>query len=98
MGVRISLEQRPASGILPDDLREAMEEALSALDDIELRYRRDRDGLQAWLGPDRSKERLLARLQARYKAEREPVVAWLLQLRSSSAAGKVRSIEISEPA
>jgi hypothetical protein len=82
MTVQVVLERSPPN---PSyfDLGAEREEAVAALEDIDARYERDRDGIQRWIGPPQAKERLLARLHARRLAEREPLVRWLLQLRQS---------------
>lgn len=81
MGIQVALRHHSRAGLSGDEAEIEAEEALAALEDIDARYERDREGLQKWLGPERAKERLLARLQARRKADREPVVTRLLQLR-----------------
>ena len=63
------------------DLLSETEEALAALDDIDVRYERERAELLNWLGPEQSKKRLLARLQERRRADREPLVQRLLEVR-----------------
>jgi len=86
MAVHVMLEERSPTNLSYRDLVAEREEALAALEDIDARYERDRDGIQTWLGPQHAKERLLARLHAQRLAEREPLVRWLLQLRQSEAS------------
>ena len=83
MTVRVTLEERSPASLSYSDLTAERQEAVAALQDIDLRYEREREGLEIWLGPQHAKERLLARLYARPLAEREPLVQWLLQLRQS---------------
>ena len=83
MAVHVTLEERSPANLSYSDLVAERQEAVAALEDIDARYERDRDGIQTWLGPQHAKDRLLARLHARRLAEREPLVRWLLQLRQS---------------
>jgi hypothetical protein len=83
MTFRLILEPRSPSGRSDTDLFAERAHAVAALEDIDARYLRDRDGIENWLGPEQSKARLLARLHARRLAEREPLVQWLLQLAQS---------------
>ena len=81
MAVHVPLAEGFPTNLSHSDLMAEREEAMAALEDIDVRYERDRAGIQTWLGPEHAKERLLARLHARRMAEREPVVRWLLQFR-----------------
>jgi hypothetical protein len=58
-------------------------DVIAALEEIDARYERDRETIQNSLGPEQSKARLLARLQARRLAERAPLVQCVLQLAPS---------------
>jgi hypothetical protein len=58
-----------------------MSSAVAGLADIEARYRRDRDGILRWVGPDMAKRRLLARLEASRIRDREELVHWLADAR-----------------
>jgi hypothetical protein len=82
MAIHATLEERPPTNLSYSDVIAETQEAIAALEDIDARYERERDGIQRWLGPQQAKERLLARLHARRLAEREPLVRWLLQLRT----------------
>ena len=83
MSAQVTFQQHPWAGLSEDEALIEADEALAALEDIDARYERDRDELSKWVGPERAKERLLARLQARRKADRGPIVTRLLQLRGS---------------
>jgi hypothetical protein len=67
--------------------------AVAALADIEARYRRDREGILRWVGPDVAKARLLARLEASRVRDREDLVHWLADARRQAsqplAAGRI---------
>ena len=86
MPAGLLLEQRSPTSLPEGELASERAEAVAALEDIDARYERERDGIQNWLGPQQSKERLLARLHARRRAEREPLVEWLLQVAHSRGA------------
>lgn len=83
MAVHVRLHEGSPTNASYSDLMAEREEAVAALEDIDVRYERERAGIQTWLGPQHAKERLLARLHARRLTEREPLVRWLLGLRQS---------------
>ena len=83
MAVHVTLNEHSPANLSYSDHAAERQEAVAALEDIDARYERDRDGIQNWLGPQQAKDRLLARLHARRLAEREPLVRWLLQLGQS---------------
>ena len=64
-----------------DDLVAKAEKALATLDEIDAHYERERNSIQLWPIADRSKQRMLGRLQAQRQAEREPVVQTMIELR-----------------
>jgi hypothetical protein len=74
---RSSATQRPLApwtqtSCYPDDLLCNIQATLTALADIEVRYRVDQEQLQAWTGPEAIKERFAAQIEERYQREREP--------------------------
>ena len=73
----VTLEPAPLDALSPAELAAEMSSAVAALADIEARYRRDRDGILRWVGPDIAKRRLLTRLEASRVRDREELVHWL---------------------
>ena len=66
------------------DLAPDIRSALTALEEVELRYEADRECLQEWCGPEAAKTRLLNLPEVRYKQEREPFVQRLAELHQHS--------------
>ena len=66
------------------DLAPEIGSALTALEEVELRYEADRECLQGWRGPEAAKARLLNLLEVRHQREREPLVQRLAQLHQHS--------------
>jgi hypothetical protein len=75
------------------DLAPDIRSALTALEEVELRYEADRECLQGWCGPEAAKTRLLNLLEVRHKQEREPFVQRLAELyQHSTMASMFRSL------
>lgn len=76
----ITLQPASIEPLSPSELAAEIASATAALADIETRYRRDREGILRWLGPDVAKKRLLARLDASRASDREELVRWVTQV------------------
>ena len=66
------------------DLAPDIRSALTALEEVELRYESDRKNLRRWCGPEADKARLLNLLEVRHQREREPFVQRLAELHQHS--------------
>ena len=78
------------SDVAPD-----IRSALTALEEVELRYEADRECLQGWCGPEAAKARLLNLLEVRHQREREPFVQRLAELHQhSTLASMFRSLHL----
>ena len=66
------------------DLAPDIQSALTALEEVELRYEADRERLRTWCGPEAAKARLLNLLEVRHQREREPFVQRLAELHQHS--------------
>lgn len=75
-------EQAALSGsrMYPDDLQPALQEAMSMLADVELRYSQHRDALDRWDGPEEIKRRLSRDLDEWRRKAREPHAQRLAEL------------------
>ena len=75
------------------DLAPDIRSALTALEEVELRYEADRECLQGWCGPEAAKARLLNLLEVRHQREREPLVKRLAELhQQTTLASMFRSL------
>jgi hypothetical protein len=81
----VTLQPAPIEALPPADLAAEIASATAALADIEARYRRDREGILRWVGPDAAKQRLLARLDASRVRDREELVQWLADARRQAS-------------
>ena len=77
------------------DLAPDIRNALTALEEVELRYEADRECLQGWSGSEAARARLLNLLEVRHQREREPVVQRLAELHQrSTMASMFRSLHL----
>ena len=81
MSDQVLLSRSSRTEAVTDDLIAEAEKTLSELEEMDARYERERDAIQMWPVSDRSKQRMLGRLQAERQAKREPVVERMLELR-----------------
>ena len=66
------------------DLAPDIRSALTALEEVELRYKADWECLRGWRGPEAAKARLLNLLEIRHQREREPFLQRLAELHQHS--------------
>ena len=89
----MSTRQPPAIEILsPAELAVEIASATAALADIEARYRRDREGILRWVGPEVAKARLLTRLEAARVRDREELVRWVAHAHRHGSQQPARAI------
>ena len=77
------------------DLAPDIQSALTALEEVELRYESDRENLRRWCGPEAAGARLLDLLEVRHQREREPYVQRLAELhQQNTLASMFRSLNL----
>jgi hypothetical protein len=81
MSDQILLSRSSRTEPVTDDLIAKAEKTLSDLEEMDARYQRERDAIEMWPVSDRSKQRMLGRLQAERQAKREAIVERMLELR-----------------
>ena len=74
-------EGRAEVPFYPDDLLPQLQQMLSTLADLQVRYEIECEYLESWSGPAEIKDHLLAELNQCHTANRERLVLCLAQLR-----------------